>query len=164
MSDLTLIAGQWKCCFSPPLKSCSLSSQIIVVGRKIASSHWGKLSKAKHCTAHLWNSSFIYVMKRCFWVKASTDTKESYCESKVIEDLAPVLGPANGGLMGSRELQGGSMLIIRRPQVAKFIFIWAARRKSFPLRRNGDKKGDAIWNIYWQILNSILGTFCTNMI
>lgn len=30
------------------------------------------------------------------------------------------------------------MLIIRRPHVAKFMFIWAARRKSFPGTRRGD--------------------------
>lgn len=42
------------------------------------------------------------------------------------------LGVVNGGLRGSRELQGGRMLITRRPHVAKFMFIWAARRKSFP--------------------------------
>lgn len=43
--------------------------------------------------------------------------------------------PPRGGLMGSRELQGGRMLIIKRPQVAKFMFIWAARRKFFPAKR-----------------------------
>lgn len=73
---------------------------------------------------------------RCFWV---TDTTETYPVGQVGDDVEPVLGPANGGLMGSRELQGGRMVIIKRPQVAKFMFIWAARRKSFPVRRNGDK-------------------------
>lgn len=53
----------------------------------------------------------------------------------VDNDEEPELGPANGGLMGSRELQGGRMLIIKRPQVAKFMFIWAARRKFFPVKR-----------------------------
>lgn len=34
------------------------------------------------------------------------------------------LEPPSGGLMGSRELQGGGrMLIIKRPHVAKFMFI-----------------------------------------
>lgn len=51
-------------------------------------------------------------------------------------DVGAGLGAANGGLMGSRELQGGRMLIIKRPQVAKFMFIWAARRKFFPVKRN----------------------------
>lgn len=41
-------------------------------------------------------------------------------------------GTVSGGLRGSRELQGGRTLITRRPHVAKFMFIWAARRKSFP--------------------------------
>lgn len=51
-------------------------------------------------------------------------------------DGGPVRWPAKGGLMGSRELQGGRMLIIKRPHVAKFMFIWAARRKSFPEDEN----------------------------
>lgn len=61
--------------------------------------------------------------------------------------MEPGFGPANGGLRGSRELQGGRMLIIKRPQVAKFMFIWAARRKSFPVKRNGDPKYIYILNI-----------------
>lgn len=60
----------------------------------------------------------------------------SYPAGEAVVDVEPVLGAANGGLMGSRELQGGRMLIIKRPQVAKFMFIWAARRKSFPVRRD----------------------------
>lgn len=72
--------------------------------------------------------------QRYFWVTVS------YRAGEVMEDVGPVLGPANGGLMGSRELHGGRMLIIKRPQVAKFMFIWAARRKSFPVRWNGDQK------------------------
>lgn len=43
--------------------------------------------------------------------------------------------PGSGGLRAVTVLlQGGSTLIIRRPQVAKFIFICAARRKFFPER------------------------------
>lgn len=42
--------------------------------------------------------------------------------------------------MGSSELQGGKMLIIKRPQAAKFMFIWAARRKCFPVSRNDGRK------------------------
>lgn len=103
------------------------------MGIKIASSHRVKLSKEV-------NSSFIVVTKRCFWVTVSTNTTEPYRAGEGVDDVEPVLGPANGGLMGSRELQGGRMLIIKRPQVAKFMFIWAARRKSFPVKRNGDKK------------------------
>lgn len=41
--------------------------------------------------------------------------------------------PGSGGLKAETLLlQGGSTLIIRRPHVAKFMFIWAARRKFFP--------------------------------
>lgn len=70
----------------------------------------------------------------------STDTTEPYRAGEGLDDVGPVLVPAKGGLMGSKELQGGGkMLIIKRPQVAKFMFIWAARRKSFPVKRNGDK-------------------------
>lgn len=76
---------------------------------------------------------------RCFWVTVSADATETYPVGQVGDDVEPVLGSANGGLMGSRELQGGRMVIIKRPQVAKFMFIWAARRKSFPVRGNGDK-------------------------
>lgn len=50
-------------------------------------------------------------------------------------EVEPGLDPASGGLIGSRELQGGRMLIIKRPQVAKFMFIWVARRKFFPAKR-----------------------------
>lgn len=40
---------------------------------------------------------------------------------------------ASGGLMAAMVLlQGGNTLIIRRPQVAKFMFICAARRKFLP--------------------------------
>lgn len=48
-------------------------------------------------------------------------------------------GSGRGGLMASRELQGGRMLmIIRRPQVVKFMFIWEARRKFFPAGRRAE--------------------------
>lgn len=87
----------------------------------------------------------VDVTKRCFWVTMCTDTTEPYPAGEVDDDVEPGLGPANGGLRGSRELQGGRMLIIKRPQVAKFMFIWAARRKSFPVKRNGDQR-----NIYTQ--------------
>lgn len=76
--------------------------------------------------------------KTCFWIIITIDTPEPH-PAELDGDMAPVFGPVNGGLMGSRELQGGKMLIIKRPQVAKFIFIWAARRKFFPARRIGDQ-------------------------
>lgn len=61
-----------------------------------------------------------------------TESREPYAAGEVDDDVEAGIGPANGGLMGSRELQGGKMLIIKRPQVAKFMFICAARRKCFP--------------------------------
>lgn len=69
-----------------------------------------------------------------------TDTREPYAAGEVDDDVEAGTGPANGGLMGSRELQGGKMLITKRPQVAKFMFICAARRKCFPVKKNRDNK------------------------
>lgn len=70
----------------------------------------------------------------------STDSTEPYSTGEIDEDVVTGSEPANGGLMGSRELHGGRILIIKRPQVAKFMFIWAARRKSFPIRHAKSKK------------------------
>ncbi len=57
-------------------------------------------------------------------------------EGGVVTDGGDMVSePGRGGLKAAMVLlQGGSTLIIRRPQVAKFIFICAARRKFFPER------------------------------
>lgn len=70
----------------------------------------------------------------------------SHPAGPVGEGVQAELGAVNGGLRGSRELQGGRTLIIRRPHVAKFMFIWAARRKSFP--------GGQRWKLIGRILCS----------
>lgn len=47
---------------------------------------------------------------------------------------------ASGGLIAVMvPLHGGNTLIIRRPHVAKFMFICAARRKFLPTRKTRNK-------------------------
>lgn len=116
------------------------------MGREIASSHCGTQSKEVNSSLFV-TALIVDVTKRCFWATMWTDNTDSYPAREVDDDVEPGFGPANGGLRGSRELQGGRMLIIKRPQVAKFMFIWAARRKSFPVKRNGDPKYIYILNI-----------------
>lgn len=98
------------------LKSHSLKSHISCGGGGIACSHRGKL-KARILSQLLstWGKKEMFLGHGVY--RHRTD---SY---PVDNGEEPELGPANGGLMGSRELQGGRMLIIKRPQVAKFMFI-----------------------------------------
>lgn len=112
--------------------------------RKVQVHHSSFSETKEHIQRHLrvWGSLYCPTHSRSGDRQEDLETSWlwSYCDWGPVDDVVPEFWPVNGGLIGSRLLQGGRMLIIKRPQVAKFMFIWAARRKFFPVTQQSKFK------------------------